>query len=96
MKQLTSADTPGIYTAAGTDTVGIIEISADVHTVIAWLLHEVAEDDDTYPDDEWPGGRINDLSLAIGEPGVLHGTGTIGDVELGTIVTITKLRPRVP
>ncbi|MEB0303862.1 MULTISPECIES: hypothetical protein [unclassified Cryobacterium] len=95
MNQLTSADSPGIYTATGDGTVGIIEIGADGHTVIAWLLHEVADDDDSYPEDERPGGPINDLNLTIGEPGILHGAGTIGDAELGVIVTITKLSPRV-
>jgi len=60
MNQLTSADSPGIYTATGDGTVGIIEIGADGHTVIAWLLHEVADDDDQrYPEAEWPGGPIS-------------------------------------
>ncbi|MEB0265488.1 hypothetical protein [Cryobacterium sp. 10I5] len=95
MNQLTSADSPGIYTATGDGIVGIIEIKADGHTVIAWLLHEVADDDDSYPEDEWPGGPIVGLHLTVGEPGILQGAGTIGDVELGVIRTITKLSPRV-
>lgn len=42
MDHLTITNSPGIYTASG--TVTIIEISAS-HTVIAWLLHEAADDD---------------------------------------------------
>ncbi|TFB96284.1 MULTISPECIES: hypothetical protein [unclassified Cryobacterium] len=95
MKQLTSADTPDIYTAAGAGTVAVVEID-ESQTVVTWRLREVADDDDSSPESEWPGGPINDLHLTVGKPGTLHGAGTIGDAELGIIRTITKLSPRVP
>ncbi|MEC5148813.1 hypothetical protein [Cryobacterium sp. GrIS_2_6] len=94
MNELTSTAIPGIYTAAGDDTVAIIEITES--QTIAWLLHEVADDDDgSCPEAEWPGGPILDLQLTVGERGILHGAGTIGDAELGVIVNITKLNARV-
>ncbi|WBM80665.1 hypothetical protein KIV56_04510 [Cryobacterium breve] len=96
MDELTSTSTPGIYTATGAGTIAIVEI-AGPHALVAWLLREVSDDDDDQDSEsEWPGGPINDLSLTIGAPGILHGVGNVGDTELGIVRTITKLRPRVP
>ncbi|MDY7540893.1 hypothetical protein [Cryobacterium sp. 5B3] len=95
LNQLASTNSPGIYTATGDGAFGIIEIGAGGHTLITWLMHEVADDDDRYTDAEWLGGPILDLNLTVGEPGILHGDGTTGDAELGIIRTIKKLSPRV-
>jgi len=94
MNELTSTAETGIYTATGAGTIAIVEIDGP-HALVAWLLREVSDDDDQDSESEWSGGPILGLQLTVGEPGVLHGAGAIGDVELGTIVTITKLSPRV-
>jgi hypothetical protein len=93
MNQITSTAAPGIYTATGAGTIVIVEINGP-HSVIACLLREVSDDDDPDLESEWPGGPINELSLTVGEPGILHGASTIGDAELGVIGAITKISVR--